>query len=667
MLSRWLSLALLLGFGATCAQAQIPIEHFSKNPAFTSLSMSPDGKHIAGLVTLDGEEDLSLAVWNTDKLGQPPIVTPANSRMKFVFAEALKAGKIFVVGQQAWTGSAGGYTCLEGMGFAGSVKTFLTKIYITDTKAKDFDEPFVKSSIGLRDAGLEKCFELSGEANIELDLPLSETDVLIRRTDKSKLINEFYRVNLKSGSERLVYRETASESAILWDRRTGQLLAKSLTRSKAEGHYDFEVLLRNAKTGAFERHDALTVDTRDRRTMSLVGRDEQSGLFYVITNRFLDKAALYTYDPVARAFSEDPLFAHPDFDVTSVSFDDRPETFNQLESIGYLGGKFYDYILDPEIRAIKEGLELAYPGKEISLLDQTDDRSKILFEVSSSTTPPAYYLLKDKTVTLPIGSERPWFDAENLSETKLITYQARDGLSVPGLLTLPPSWSEEDGPVAAIVLPHGGPWARDVIGWDASGWPQFLASRGYAVLQPQYRGSTGWGHKLWLAGDAQWGLTMQDDKDDAAAWLVENGIADPARIAIFGYSYGGFAAMAATVRENGPFKCAIAGAGVSNLGRIGSNWSDDRIQRAFQGRTVKGMDPIKNASKANIPILIYHGDRDVRVPLFHATDFYNAIKKHTEAELLVIEDMKHSLPWWPEHHVQSLSAIERFLRDDCQL
>lgn len=134
-----------------------------------------------------------------------------------------------------------------------------------------------------------------------------------------------------------------------------------------------------------------------------------------------------------------------------------------------------------------------------------------------------------------------------------------------------------------------------------------------------------------------------------------------------GYSYGGFAAMAATVRENGPFKCTIAGAGVSNLGRIGSNWSDDRIQRPFQGRTVKGMDPIKNADKANIPILIYHGDRDVRVPLFHATDFYNAIKKHTDAELLVIEDMKHSLPWWPEHHVQSLSAIERFLRDDCQL
>lgn len=160
---------------------------------------------------------------------------------------------------------------------------------------------------------------------------------------------------------------------------------------------------------------------------------------------------------------------------------------------------------------------------------------------------------------------------------------------------------------------------------------------------------------------------MQDDKDDGAAWLVSEGIAAPDRIAIFGYSYGGFAAMAAAVRENGPFKCAIAGAGVSNLARIGRNWSEDRVQRAFQGRTVKGMDPLKNAEKASIPILIYHGDRDVRVPLYHATDYYDAIKDRTDAELLIIKDMKHSLPWWPEHHVESLTAIERFLRDVCKL
>lgn len=649
------------------AFAQIPIDHLSRNPAFASLSMSADGSYIAGLVTLEGEEDQALAVWQTDNLSKPPIVTPSNDRMKFVQVEALKAGKIFVVGQQTWTGNAGRYECLEGMSAAGAVKTFLTKVYLTDTNAKDFEEPFTKRALGLRDAALERCFELSGEANVASRLPLSDTDVIIARTDKSKLIDEFYRVNLETGRETLLYRETQNESALYWSMRDGELLAKSKIEPTGDLTYDFEIWLREPGETDFERHDALTVETSDRRTMDIVGHDEPTGQFYVVTDKFSDKAALYFYDPKTRAFSQEPLFAHPDFNVLDIILDDRPDTFNQLTAVRYLGGAATVFYVDQEFGAIHDGLEAAFPGMQIALLDYSDDLSRILFSVSSSTTPPKYFLLKDKQVTIPMGEQRPWLDSSSLRETELVYYTARDGLKIPGLLTLPATWEEGETPLPAVVLPHGGPWARDVIGWDPSGWTQFLASRGYAVLQPQYRGSAGWGHELWTAGDAQWGLTMQDDKDDGAAWLVEQGIAQADRIAIFGYSYGGFAAMAAVVREDGPFKCAIAGAGVSNLTRLGNNWSDNRVQRAYQGHTVKGMDPMRNADKAQIPILIYHGDRDVRVPLYHAKDFYRAIKDRTDAELLIVEDMKHSLPWWPEQHEVTLGAIERFLRDDCQL
>ena len=288
-----------------------------------------------------------------------------------------------------------------------------------------------------------------------------------------------------------------------------------------------------------------------------------------------------------------------------------------------------------------------------------------MFTVSSSTNPPTYYLLRDKSRTDVIGAARPWIKSDQLRATELVNYQARDGMKIPGFLTLPAGWEKSDGPLPSIVLPHGGPWARDSAGWDSSGWPQFLASRGYAVLQPQYRGSTGFGRKLWMAGDAEWGQKMQDDKDDGAQWLVEQGIADPNRMAIFGYSYGGFAAFAATVRENGPFRCAIAGAGVADLAKLDNSWSENRLQRALQGRTVKGMDPMNNTSKANIPILIYHGDRDTRVPLFHYQDFYNAVKDKVNAKLVVIDDMPHSLPWWPEQHRESLREIESFLASDC--
>ncbi|MEM7329403.1 MAG: prolyl oligopeptidase family serine peptidase [Pseudomonadota bacterium] len=649
------------------ASAQIPIEHLAKTPSFTSMSLSADGEYLAGLVTLDGEGDLSLAIWDTDDLSKPPIVTQANDRMKFISVSALKAGKVFVVGQQAWTGSAGGLKCLEGMGAGGSVKTYLTKAYITDRAAKQFDEPFTRRSLRVNDDALERCFELSGEAGIALDLSLSQTDVMVRRTDTSKLISEYYRVNLETGRENLIYRETASESASLWDPRTGTLLAKSKLRSKGNLDYDFENWLRNDATGKFERHEALTVSAKNRRQVEIAGRDEKTGQFYILTNQFSDKVALYFYDPKARKFAAEPLFAHPNYDVVGVELDTRPATFNALLAVAYSGATTEYFVLDPEWRAIRDGISAAFPGRNMRVISATDDLSKILFSVSDSTRPPAYFLLKDKQITLPIGEQRPWLESDRLRKTELITYTARDGMKIPGFLTLPLGWRPDDGPLPSIVLPHGGPWARDTGDWDPAGWTQFLASRGYAVLQPQYRGSAGWGHELWTAGDAQWGLKMQDDKDDGAAWLVSQGIADADRMAIFGYSYGGFAAMAATVRENGPFKCAIAGAGVSNLTRLGMSWSNNRIQRAVQGRTVKGMDPMKQTKKANIPILVYHGDRDVRVPLYHGRDFYNAVKDEVPARLLVVKDMKHSLPWRPEHHRQTLAAIEGFLSETCAL
>ena len=224
--------------------------------------------------------------------------------------------------------------------------------------------------------------------------------------------------------------------------------------------------------------------------------------------------------------------------------------------------------------------------------------AKILFSVESPRNAPSYYLLLNKTKLVGIGAERPWIKPETLGDRSLVYYDARDGLKIPAFLTLPPGFKKGDPAPPAIVLPHGGPWARDFIGWDATGWTQFLATRGYAVLQPQYRGSDGWGHNLWLAGDGEWGLKMQDDKDDGANWMVKEGYASKDRIAIFGYSYGGFAAFAASVRPGGPFKCAIAGAGVSNLTRIANNWGENRLQRAYQGRTVKGMDPQQNTVQA---------------------------------------------------------------------
>ena len=279
--------------------------------------------------------------------------------------------------------------------------------------------------------------------------------------------------------------------------------------------------------------------------------------------------------------------------------------------------------------------------------------------------PPTYYLARGGSDFKFLGTERPELAKANLSKSELIYYEARDGKQIPGLLTMPVGWKKGDKAPPAIIHPHGGPWARDNASWDVSGWVPFLTSRGYAVLQPQYRGSTGWGRDIWLSGDAEWGQKMQDDKDDGAKWLVTNGYADANKMAIFGYSYGGFAAFAAAVRPQSPYKCAIAGAGVSDLNRLGRLWSGNPQQRAYQGKTVKGMNPLEFAKNAKIPMLIFHGDRDVRVPLFHAKDFYKKAKKNADIKLVIIKDQPHSLPWTPKMQRKSLQALETYLENDC--
>ena len=652
--------ALLAGlFSMALARAELAVEDLARLPAMSSVSMASDGSYLVGLLESDGE--LVLTVWNPES-DEPPVGTRPNDRMKFIAAQALKADRLFVLGRQEFTGVLDG--CGEGK-TTGATRTFIIKLYMTDTELQEFEEPFTRAgrALGISEQ-TERCFELAGEAGLAADLPLDPEHVIAQRTDTLKLTSEYYLVNLRTDSERLIYRETEGESAGVFDLRTAELLTKNQISLAGGGNYEFLTSIRNAE-GEFEVHEELTYTAFNRHAVEILGRDEATGKYYVLTDLFRDHAGIYFYDAEAHAFDPEPLFATEQYDATGIVLGTKPSDFNQLIAFTYDVATEEYYIVDPEWDAIYRGLRTAYPDRYVRILEYTDDKSRILFSISSSTHPPTYYLLEDKTRTVLVGEERPWIESDELRPTELVYYTARDSMRIPAFLTLPKDWTREDGPLPSVVLPHGGPWYRDEADWDPSGWPQFLASRGYAVLQPQYRGSMGWGRDLWLAGDAEWGRKMQDDKDDAAAWLVEEGYADEDAIAIFGYSYGGFAAMAAVVRPGGPFRCAIAGAGVANLARLGLRWSQDRVERAVQGRTVVGMDPLDNAEQADIPVLIYSGDRDVRVPIFHSESFYDAVRDHVDAELLIVPDMPHSLPWYPEHHRQTLTAIEEFLADDC--
>ena len=643
----------------------IPAEAFAKIPNIASVSLSEEGDMVAAIVAEPGSDNerTALATWDVTDPELPVVITPSGDRMQFTQAAALKRGRVLAIARQEYTGRVG--ACgFEGAS-TGSTDTHILKTYLTDAEHSDFEDAFESNSrrLGMSDMML-RCLEIASTAGLASILPLDPDHVLISRQEGAALTTRFYRYNLETGTTTRVPLN-APGAPVYVDTRNAEILATEEIEPTS-GDYRIFYRLKNPATGELEEQPPLESTASQRFTVEVQGVDDETGLYYIGTDKFSNYVQIYTYDATTQEFSDEPLIAHPDFNINGLLFGDTPSTFNEIIGFSISADVNRTEWLDPNLQQIEALLEANFPDTGVSIMDWNDDYSTVLFSTGAGNVPASYYLLQDLQRVRLLGHSRPWLEEYPMAAPELVYYTARDGLEIPAILTLPAGWEEGDEPLPAIVLPHGGPWARDYADWDFSGWEQFFASRGHAVLQPNYRGSRYMGRELWLAGDAQWGLAMQDDKDDGAAWLVEQGIADPDKIAIFGYSYGGFAAFAATVRENGPFQCAIAGAGVSNLSRLGNNWSESPLQRVIQGQTVTGMDPADNTDKANLPILIFHGDRDVRVPLFHSTDFYNAVRDNVYAEYLVVEGMGHQGDlWYPRHTRETFAAMESFLEDHC--
>lgn len=647
------------------ASESIPVDVLTRQPALQFITMSPDGKHLVALVpSPKNPDDTALAAWDTDALSAgPKVVTPSGDHMKFIDAFALKADKILAIARQEWTGNLGG--CGEGKA-VGATRTFVTKAYLTGDDQKHFEEAFASDKV--RNVGVSestrRCLEISGTARLVNMLPLDPDNVVIERASGTSLTSTYYLYNLKTGDAKLLFTGGGRKTPSLFDPRTGAVLAKTEIEPTGDD-YEQKIYILNRKTAQFDLQVPLTTKLSNRHTVDVIGRDDATGKYYVLTDQFSDQVQARMYDPAAQKFDPDPVVADKDYSITALLFSTRRSDFNHVVGFVVDGPHRQQVYVDPAIKGIQTGIKKAFPGQQVTIDSYTDDLSKVLFTTDSASVPVAYHLLVDKQRVVNLGSMRPWVKPEMIGAESWVTYKARDGLEIPAILDLPAGWKKGDAALPAVVLPHGGPWARDYMGWDVSGWVPMLTSRGYAVLRPQYRGSEGLGRSLWLAGDKQWGLKMSDDVDDGATWLVAQDIAQKDRIAIYGYSYGGFAAVAADVRSPSPFQCAIAGAPVANLGRLGTAWSDNRLQRILQGKTVKGMDPMTNTDKAHLPILLFGGDRDVRVPSYHPRDFYKAVENKVRAKYVVIPDMPHSMPWYPSQAREVDNLIVDYLQNNC--
>jgi dienelactone hydrolase len=310
---------------------------------------------------------------------------------------------------------------------------------------------------------------------------------------------------------------------------------------------------------------------------------------------------------------ESVVFQHPQVDVDGpVSIGRR----DRVVGLTYATDKREAAYFDPQLQSLAAALSKALPGLPlIEFVDSSTDESKLLIFAHSDTDAGRYYLFDRTTKQLnELMLKRPDLEGARLAPVRAITYKAADGTDIPAYLTLPPGSSGKNLP--AIVMPHGGPSARDEWGFD---WiAQYFASRGYAVLQPNYRGSSGYGDAWFQAnGFKSWRIAMSDVVD-AGRWLASQGIADRSKLAIFGWSYGGYAALQSSVVDPDIFKAIVAVAPVTDLGMATEEWrnfSNWTVERDFigTGPHVHEGSPAQNADKIKAPVLLFHGDMDRNV------------------------------------------------------
>jgi Dipeptidyl aminopeptidases/acylaminoacyl-peptidases len=281
----------------------------------------------------------------------------------------------------------------------------------------------------------------------------------------------------------------------------------------------------------------------------------------------------------------------------------------------------------------RAALQKAFPGRRVDLISWVNDVTlgRAFYKVYSDVNPPQYFLFDlQKKQAAYFGSAYPQLDEAVLHPMAEVNYKARDGLNIPAYLTLPVNAKKDKPKLPLVVYPHGGPWARDFWGFD--NYVQMFANEGYAVLQPQFRGSTGFGYDHEAAGYQQWGLGIQDDITDGVHWLIEQGIADPARICIVGASFGGYAAAMGLAQTPDLYKCGISINGVMDLklhyDGLGYYLFAGSFRELLNPRKdIKDVSPYHLRKTIKAPLLLIAGEKDTVVDPKHSRNMYKQLKK----------------------------------------
>lgn len=593
----------------------IPVEDFFRNAEIRGFSISPDGQHLA-------------------------FQKPWESRMNIFVKPVNGTNEIRVT--SAKERDIQGYFW----------KNNNTLVFIQD---KGGDENFHLYSVKIDGSNLRELTPFDGVLAQIID-PLEDIDeeMIIGLNKRNPQIFDPYRININTGEMTLIMENPGNITG--WDTDNAGQLRIAMTTDGI----NTAVLYRKSEKEPFRE----LISTNFKETFSPLFFDFENKNLYVSSNLGRDKAAIIAYDPEDKKELK-VLFEHDEVDVSGLM---RSKKRKVITGVNYTTWKRQYHFFDKERELLQRNLEQQLPGYEVALAGTNKNEDKGLVVTYSDRSLPTYYFydIKENKLT-KLATMSPWLKEDDMCEMKPIKYVARDGLLIHGYLTLPKGAEAKNLPV--VVNPHGGPWARD--NWGFNPEVQFLANRGYAVLQMNFRGSVGYGRDFWVKSFKQWGLAMQDDITDGVNWLIKEGIADPKRVAIYGASYGGYATLAGITLTPDLYACAVDYVGVSNLftfmNTIPPYWKpylDMMYEMVGDPEKDKEMmhqsSPVFHVDKIKVPLFIAQGANDPRVVKAESDQMVEALKaKGIDVPYMVKDNEGHGFQN-EENRMEFYTEMEKF-------
>ncbi len=621
----------LFALAASPLLAQTAVDNaalFGARPAVSHASLSPDGNQIAFIAPAAGQGS-ALFVSETNESATPKRLYQVD-------------GKPERLSKCQWVSNSRITCSLWGVANDGSGIVVFSRVVAFNS---DGSNPKMLSD---RTSGLY------GGSIIDW-LPESADEVIMEKGDGNAGLAAV-RINTQTLKDSYLERPDRNNVEFITDGH-GNVRIKGVSQRRGDGYSTglYNYYYRAAAGGAWARlgdYDSVT-----RTGFNPYSVDPKLNVVYGL-DKLNGRLALYKY-ALDSGLERSLVLSRPDVDVDGLVLLGRHK---RPIGASFAAEKREVSYFDPEFTKLHAGLMKAIPGQPlVDFADATIDEKKLLIWAGADTSPGTYYLLDRTSKRMaPLLAVRPELEGRTLAAMKSITYASSDGANIPGYLTLPPGSDGRNLPT--IVMPHGGPSARDEWGFD---WlVQYYAAQGYAVLQPNYRGSEGYGDS-WMNGNAfqSWKQAI-GDVNDAGRWLVKQGIADPNKLAIVGWSYGGYAALQSAVVDPTLWKAVVAIAPVTDLDKLreqSRRWSNRTLSSEFIGSRANAEEasPARHAGQIKAPVLLFHGAMDRNVDIGHSELMESRLKAAGAQSRLVT---------WQglDHYLEDSEARTRLLRESDQ-